>query len=61
MAGNGNGKIPRATGRQVDGIFHLADGVIVGSAVIKKIQQNLRKPDLVKRVGRFVKYLTNVK
>jgi tryptophan synthase alpha chain len=45
---------------QVKQIFHLADGVIVGSAVIKKIQENLRKPDLVKTVGRFVKYLTNI-
>ena len=45
---------------QVDAIFKLADGAIVGSAVIKKIQQNLTKPDLVKRVGRFIRYLSNV-
>lgn len=43
---------------QVRRIYNFADGVIVGSAVIKKIQQNLGKPDLVKRVGRFVKYLS---
>ena len=45
---------------QVRETFSLADGVIIGSAVIKKIQQNLGKPDLVKRVGRFVRYLSNV-
>lgn len=45
---------------QVRQIFCFADGVIVGSAVIKKIQENLTKPALVKKVGRFVKYLANV-
>ena len=50
--------ISKAT--QVAQVSRLADGVIIGSAVIKKIQQNLGKPDLVKRVGRFVKYLANV-
>jgi tryptophan synthase alpha chain len=45
---------------QVRQIFCIADGVIVGSAVIRKIQENLGKPDLVKRVARFVKYLSNV-
>lgn len=47
--------------RQVREIFRVADGVIVGSAVIEKIQQNLGKSDLVKRVGRFVRYLANVR
>ena len=45
---------------QVTEIFRIADGVIVGSAVIKKIQDNLGKSDLVKNVGRFVRYLSNV-
>ena len=45
---------------QVTEIFRIADGVIVGSAVIKKIQENLGKPDLVKSVGRFARYLSNV-
>jgi tryptophan synthase alpha chain len=35
-------------------IFKIADGVIVGSAIIKKIKDNIGKPDLVKRVSRFV-------
>ena len=42
---------------QVKNLCRVADGVIVGSAVIKKIQANLGRPDLVKRVGRFVKSL----
>ena len=46
--------------KQVSEIFSIADGVIIGSAVIKKIQQDLGKPDLVKRAGRFVRYLSNV-
>ena len=44
---------------QVRQINRYADGAIVGSAVIKKIQQNIGKPDLVKRVGRFVKHLSS--
>jgi tryptophan synthase alpha chain len=40
-----------AQARQV-GLF--ADGIIVGSAIIKKIKDNLGSPQLVKRVGRFV-------
>ena len=40
-------------------VFSVADGVIVGSAVIKKIIQNRKKPDLVKKVGRFVRYLSS--
>jgi tryptophan synthase alpha chain len=44
---------------QVRQINCYADGAIVGSAVIKKIQQNIGKPGLVKRVGRFVRYLSN--
>lgn len=46
--------------RQVKDVFRFADGVIIGSAVIKKIQQNIGKPGLVKRVSRFVRYLSDV-
>lgn len=39
---------------QVKAIYKISDGVIVGSAIIKKIRENIDKPDLVKRVGKFV-------
>lgn len=39
---------------QVKAIYKVADGVIVGSAIIKKIRENIGRPDLTKRVGRFV-------
>lgn len=44
---------------QVKQIARVADGVIVGSAIIKKIKENLRRPDLAKRVGNFVSNLKN--
>jgi len=39
---------------QVRQICRIADGVIVGSAIIKTIKKNLNKKDLVKRVSRFI-------
>ncbi|MDP3732353.1 MAG: tryptophan synthase subunit alpha [Candidatus Omnitrophota bacterium] len=42
---------------QVKAVYKIADGAIVGSAIIKKIKENKDKPDLVKRVGRFVSSL----
>jgi tryptophan synthase alpha chain len=39
---------------QVSRVYQVADGVIVGSAIIKKIRQNLGRKDLVRRVGNFV-------
>lgn len=45
---------------QVRQIYKIADGVIVGSAIIKKIKENFNKKDLVKTVGRFVTSLKNV-
>jgi tryptophan synthase alpha chain len=42
---------------QVEQLSRICDGVIVGSAIIKKIKENLGRPDLVKRVGIFVKSL----
>jgi tryptophan synthase alpha chain len=46
-----------STGAQVKGILKIADGVIVGSAIVKKIKENIGKHDLVKRVSRFVSQL----
>ena len=43
--------------RQVKDIKKIADGVIVGSAIVRKIKDNLGAPDLVKRVAKFVKSL----
>jgi len=40
--------------RQVKEIYKIADGVIVGSAIIKKIKDNIGRADLVQRVSRFV-------
>lgn len=42
---------------QVKQINKIADGVIVGSAIVKKIKDNIGNPDLVKRVSDFVKNL----
>ena len=38
---------------QAKRIASIADGIIVGSAVIKIIEKNIGKPGLVKKVGRF--------
>jgi tryptophan synthase alpha chain len=40
--------------RQVEQICKISDGVIVGSAIVKKIKDSIGRPDLVKRVGKFV-------
>lgn len=42
---------------QVKQIYKIADGAIVGSAIIKKIKESIGRRDLVKRVGNFVKNL----
>lgn len=39
---------------QVKQIYKIADGVIVGSAIVGKIKENIGRPDLVKRVVEFV-------
>lgn len=38
-------------------VASFADGVIVGSAIVKVIQDNLKKKDLVEKVGKLVKSL----
>lgn len=42
---------------QVKEIMRFADGVIVGSAIVKKIKENLNKKNLVKNVSGFVSKL----
>lgn len=42
---------------QVKRVSRIADGVIVGSAIVKAIKENMGEPDLIKRVGNFVKGL----
>lgn len=43
-----------STHKQVEQIQEFCDGVIVGSAVIKKIKENIGRADLVKRVTKFI-------
>jgi tryptophan synthase alpha chain len=49
-----------STPSHVKQIYKIADGIIVGSAIIKKIKENLNKKDLIKIVGRFVTKLKDV-
>jgi len=46
-----------STAAQVKQIQKVADGVIVGSAIVKKIKENIGNPDLVKKVTDFMKKL----
>lgn len=46
-----------STREQVKELQKIADGAIVGSAIIKVIEQNIGKKDLVRRVGKFVRGL----
>jgi tryptophan synthase alpha chain len=46
-----------STGAQVKQISKIADGVIVGSAIVRKIKENIGRRDLVKRVSRSVSQL----
>ena len=46
-----------STAEQVKEVSRIADGVIVGSAIVKMIEENLQQPDLVNRVGDFVSSL----
>jgi tryptophan synthase alpha chain len=39
--------------KQVKEIQRVADGVIVGSAIVEKIRENIDNPSLIKRVGNF--------
>jgi len=46
-----------STPSQARGIRRFADGVIVGSAIVKKIMESVGNPNLVKRVSNFVSSL----
>jgi len=46
--------------KQVKQIYKIADGVIVGSAIIKKIKENINRKTLVKNVNAFVAKLKDV-
>ena len=49
-----------SSAKQVAQINKIADGVIVGSAIVKRVKENIKKPDLVKRVVNFTARLKNV-
>jgi tryptophan synthase alpha chain len=46
-----------ATPRDVAQVAGLADGVIVGSAIVRQIEQHRDDPQMVERVGEFVRLL----
>jgi len=46
--------------RQAKQIYRIADGAIVGSAVIQRIKQNWQRKDLVEKVSAFVSTLKDV-
>ncbi|MFH1691258.1 MAG: tryptophan synthase subunit alpha [Candidatus Omnitrophota bacterium] len=58
-----SGKLPICAGfgvskaQQVKYVAGFCDGVIVGSAIIKKISENMKDPHLAQIVGRFIKGL----
>lgn len=43
-----------STPEQARAISRFADGVIVGSAIVKIIEENIKNPDLINKVGDFV-------
>lgn len=46
--------------KQVKEVARYSDGVVVGSAIVKQIEANLNRADIVPKVCRFVKSLTKV-
>jgi tryptophan synthase alpha chain len=49
-----------STPEQAKAVAHHGDAVVVGSAVVNQIAQHGKSPELVKRVGAFVKSLAAV-
>ncbi len=48
-----------STPQQVKEVSRFADGVIVGSAIVRIIEDYMESPDVIKRVGDFVSSLSN--
>lgn len=48
-----------STPEQVQRISHFADGIVVGSAIVKIIEENLGHPNLITKVGDFISSLTH--
>jgi tryptophan synthase alpha chain len=48
-----------STPEQANWISRFCDGVIVGSAIVKIIEKNLRNPDLITRVANFISSLSD--
>jgi tryptophan synthase alpha chain len=48
-----------STPEQAKAIGRFADGVIVGSAIVKIVEENLNNPDMIERVRDFVTSLSN--
>lgn len=46
-----------STINHVKNIYQFADGAIVGSAIVKKITENLNNPDIIQNVTQFIKEL----
>ena len=49
-----------STPAQVKEVSRICDGVIVGSAIVNKIRENVKNPRLAKIAGNFVSRLANV-
>jgi tryptophan synthase alpha chain len=43
----------------VRSVWQLADGAVVGSAIVSEIERHIGKPDLVDHVGKFAKWLAS--
>jgi tryptophan synthase alpha chain len=43
----------------VRAVWRQADGAVVGSAIVREIEQNIGKPDLVQRVAKFADWLAH--
>jgi len=46
-----------STPEQVQEVAGVADGVVVGSAIVRCIEENLGNPDLAEKVGEFTRWL----